>query len=619
MLASDQAVFAPETTLKEVFGFDAFRPGQRQAIDALLEGRDVVILAPTGGGKSLCYQIPAILKRRAGHGPTLVVSPLIALMNDQVEGLRARGVAASALHSAQDELLQREVVAHLITNKLDLLYVSPERMALASFRRLLGRAKPAAIAIDEAHCISQWGHDFRPEYLRLGELKGLLRIPTIALTATATGRVLDEIGSSLELQNHLLVRGNFARPNLRFVVRHIGKDADRIEALCEALERAGMRKQGTGRAIVYCSTRKKVETVAKTVKARGFAAGYYHAGRTDNARNQAHRSFDVGRARILVATNAFGMGVDHPDVRLIVHFQTPGSVEAYYQEAGRAGRDGLPAECLLLFGIADLVTQRFLNQKNTRSTTSNRRENLLAGIEAYARATRCRQQELTAYFGGEPMERCGRCDACTDLDGLTTHLNAVETAHANAKAKRFRPCDSPTAEEMETVVAAVTALKKPVGKSALAKALRGSMARTLKRGGLLNLDQHGELKAHTEPCLVDAIDTLIREGRLERRGDKYPTVWLKGRPVRPKKDGTLLRTARPGSDLRRALDSYRRREAKLLGWKRYMVFNNQALGLIIEQLPDSLWALGQIHGIGPAKVDRFGERIIEIVRRHAPA
>ena len=603
---------APIETLEAVFGHRAYRAGQSEAIEAFLAGRDVTVLMPTGGGKSLCYQLPAVVD--AAGGVTIVVSPLIALMNDQVEGLRARGVRAGALHSARDELEQREVIAHLLTGKLDLIYVSPERTVLAGFRRLLERVRVARLAIDEAHCISQWGHDFRPEYQRLGELRQALGVPTMALTATATARVMTEIETSLGLCTPTRVCGSFARPNLSFVVRHIGKDAERIEALCTALEQAGLRNKTGGRAIVYCATRKKVELVTKALKQRGFPARHYHAGRTDLARSQAHRAFDLGRTRVLVATNAFGMGVDHPDVRLIVHFQTPGSVEAYYQEAGRAGRDGRPARCLLLFGVGDLVTQRFLNQKNAGGGQSQtRRQHLLSGVEAFARATGCRQQFFARYFTGAAADPCGVCDCCTDPTAVAAHLDATRSRSRAPAAV----CTPLSAIERQTVVDAVAALRRPVGKSALARALRGSRAKALRRPGLLDLPQHGTMASHTEACIVAAVEELIREGLLERRGVKYPTVWLKDRRVREPRPAAAAKPRQSRkSDLQRALESFRQRQARTLRWKRYMVFNNDVLRQINEQQPDSLWALEQIRGFGPAKAERFGREILELVRRH---
>ncbi len=418
----------PEEALRDVFGHAGFRGGQRDAVDAVLAARDAVVLLPTGGGKSLCYQVPAIVAARTGRGVTIVVSPLIALMDDQVTALRGRGVAAAAIHSHMDDDERRAVIGGMVRGELEIVYVSPERAALDSFRRIVGRARIALIAIDEAHCVSQWGHDFRPEYLRLHELRRVVPdVPVIALTATATPRVMDEIVGSLELVLPAIVRGDFARPNLAFSVRHVREDAARVTAVIEALDAAGLRgRTGRGRAIVYCATRKKTEAVADALRAAGFAAGHYHAGRTALARERAHGAFAMGRTRVLCATSAFGMGIDFADVRVIVHFGAPGSVEAYYQEAGRAGRDGDPARCLLLFGPGDLVTQRRLMHGGSVA----RAEAALAAMERYATTAVCRQQVLCGHFTGrDDHAACGVCDVCLDPD-------AVETAPVASRVTR---------------------------------------------------------------------------------------------------------------------------------------------------------------------------------------
>ncbi len=397
------------------FGHAALRPGQQVAIDAVLAGRDAVVLLPTGGGKSLCYQVPAVALARAGRGTTLVISPLIALMTDQVGALCGRGIAAAALHSQIDDDTHAATVARLLAGELALLYVSPERAVTAGFQRLLARVTIAAIAIDEAHCVSQWGHDFRPEYAELGRLRAVLRgVPMIALTATATPRVMREISQSLGLRDPALVRGDFRRPNLAFEVQpHAGDDATRLAATIAALDGAGLRGSGgRGRGIVYCSTRKTTEKVADALKRGGFAVGHYHAGRTGLARDRAQRGFNLGKTRVLVATSAFGMGIDYPDVRVIVHFHAPGSLEAYYQEAGRASRDGGPGRCLLLFATRDLVTQRKLSDGRRDA------DEALAALERYAVARTCRQRMLCAHFGDPEVEVCGCCDACRDPDAI---------------------------------------------------------------------------------------------------------------------------------------------------------------------------------------------------------
>ena len=612
-----------EGVLRTVFGHDGFRPGQGDAVAAVMAGRDAAVLLPTGAGKSLCYQVPAVAAFQAGRGTTIVVSPLIALMNDQVDALTGRGVAAAAIHSHQDEDDQRQVVAQFLAGELALLYVSPERAAMASFHRMLARVPIALLAIDEAHCLSQWGHDFRPEYLRLHELRGVVDAPVIALTATATPRVMDEIVASLRLRTPVIVRGDFKRPNLRFEVRHLGSDGARIDAVLAACEAAGLRSRaGAGRAIIYCSTRKKTERVADALKSAGFPAQHYHAGRTALARERAHDAFAAGRARVLVATNAFGMGIDQGDVRVIVHFQTPGSLEAYYQEAGRAGRDGEPATCLMLFGAGDLMTQRKLQQGS--GNASGRTEQALAAIEKYARASsRCRQVMLCEHFtGSSEHAACERCDACT---GATAARDGVEDVRA-------RPAVEPLGlDGRQLILDAVARLRRPVGRGNLALALRGSRAKAVAEGELMQLPEYGLLQHASEATVIATIDALIRERRLVRRGQKYPTVWLAGRPLREPQasagsDATAVTTGRPrrqgvgggGSEVARELDRYRKKMARALKWKAYMVFQQRVISAIDAMRPLTKDALARIPGLGPAKIARFGDDLVALVQRHQP-
>ncbi|HEX4454833.1 MAG TPA: RecQ family ATP-dependent DNA helicase [Kofleriaceae bacterium] len=602
--------------LRDVFGHDAFRYGQGEAVEALLADGDALVLLPTGAGKSLCYQVPAIVRARRGEGTTIVISPLIALMNDQVSALAARGVAVAALHSQCDESARAETIGRLMRGELALLYVSPERAVQAGFKRLLGRARIAMIAIDEAHCVSQWGHDFRPEYMRLAELRAVAELataPMIALTATATPRVLAEITHALELRKPTLIRGDFRRPNLAFEVLEIGAGGGgnqaRLAATISALERAGLRQRtGAGRAIVYCSTRKTAEEVAASLKHAGFAAGHYHAGRTALARERAQSGFSVGRMRVLVATNAFGMGVDYPDVRVIVHFQAPGSVEAYYQEAGRAGRDGAPAHCLLLFGAGDLMTQRRIAQHGATGKRLALLEESLSAVAAYATVWTCRQRMLCAHFIGtdDNQPACGLCDACLDPAG------------------EARPEPAPAAAvlgsaQQQIILAAIAAHGRAVAKGTLAKALRGSEAKPVVVHGLDRLAQHGALEAFAEADIAATIESMVQDRRLVRRGRKYPTVAVAG-PAKARAPRTA--NARRGRDGSRAssitveLDRYRTRMARQLRWKAFMVFQRNVIVAIDRHRPDSLAALARIPGLGANRIARFGDDLIAIVRRY---
>ncbi|TMQ27769.1 MAG: RecQ family ATP-dependent DNA helicase [Deltaproteobacteria bacterium] len=591
--------------LRDVFGHAELRPGQREAIDGVLGGRDVVVLLPTGAGKSSCYQVPAVAFARSRQGTTVVVSPLIALMNDQVGSLGARGVAAAAVHSQLDDAARGDAIRAFVRGELVVLYVSPERAVLDAFKRMLARTPIALVAIDEAHCVSQWGHDFRPEYMRLHELREVVAAPIVALTATATPRVLHEIVRGLALRDPVIVRGDFRRPNLAFEVQHHRGDADRLAATIAVLDGAGLRgRTGPGRGIVYCSTRRKTETVAAKLQAAGFAAMHYHAGRTGLARDRAQRAFELGRARVLVATSAFGMGVDYPDVRAIVHFQAPGSLEAYYQEAGRASRDGNPGRCVMLFGAADLVTQRRLSEGAGSGAASHRHEEALATLERYANATRCRQQILCAHFtGGDDPIACGICDICVDP--------------SSARAVRRAPVEPAAvlaAEDQQLIVDAVGALRRGIGKLNLARALRGSHAKAMIAHGLVHLPQFGRLAEVSEASIVATIDRLIIERRLVRRGRKYPIVAMPGPAV--------ARRPRPARAPRTAsvtfeLDRYRKRMARQLKWKTYMVFPRSVIAAIDRQRPTSRDALARIAGLGPSKIARFGDDILAVVRRHA--
>ncbi|MEO7732344.1 MAG: RecQ family ATP-dependent DNA helicase [Kofleriaceae bacterium] len=617
--------------LRDRFGHAAFRPGQAEAIEAVLAGRDAAVLLPTGAGKSSCYQVPAVTLAGRGRGTTIVISPLIALMNDQVDGLRGRGIAAVAIHSQQDDDAQRQAIEAVARGELTLVYVSPERAVLDGFKRLLGRTRIAMLAIDEAHCVSQWGHDFRPEYMRLAELREVIDAPVIALTATATPRVMTEICDSLALRDPVTVRGDFRRPNLAFEVQHHRGDEPRLAATIAALERANLRTRvGTGRGIVYCATRKKTEAVASDLKAAGFAVGHYHAGRTGLARERAQTAFALGRTRVLVATSAFGMGVDYPDVRVIVHFQAPGSLEAYYQEAGRAGRDGEPGHCLMLFGAADVMTQRRLHD----DAGGTRHDDALVALERYAHAVTCRQQQLCAHFTEhDDHPACGRCDACADPEAVAAAGEAREPARSERAS-----VPALGADVQQVILAAVAAVSRKVGRINLARALRGSTAKAVVVQGLERLPQYGTLAELDEESIVATIDQLIRDRHLVRRGRKYPTVALPG-ARRPRAERTPTpsgatgsratpldrasssrssRSSRPRqrtSSVTLELDSYRKRMARQLKWKTYMVFQRGVIAAIDQQRPTSKEALARIPGLGPAKIARFGDDILALIRR----
>lgn len=615
---------AARVCLTEVFGHSDFRAGQQEPIEALLGGRDALVVLPTGGGKSLCYQVPAVVLARRGKGTTVVISPLIALMRDQVEALVGKGVRAAALNSHQGDAERRSVLAELQAGTLELLYVSPERAALGGFCARLGRLSIAALAIDEAHCVSQWGHDFRPEYLRLGALRRFTEAPMIALTATATPLVREEILRALGLQDPVRVVASFVRPNLAFSSHALRTDAQRLAVSIAALEQAGLHtRKGPGRAIIYCSTRKKTQSVAKALKARGMAVVHYHAGRTKLARERAQKSFEDGKSRILVGTNAFGMGIDYDDVRLLVHFQMPGSLEAFYQEAGRAGRDGLPARCMLLHGASDVMTQRRL-MGDRPSTAAGRehyehRERALQSLVSYATEHRCRQQALCEYFADADgaARTCGRCDVCTGTVQAAEAPKVLKPPKAKTPAPRVELGVEEREELRAQVLALMGAIAKPLGKMTLVRGLRGSRAKAVRAAKLHQLPQYGVLSTHDEQTVASIFDDLERERVLVQRGRKYPTLWLADAEV-PARGGGPGRSkagrGRAPTELARQLENYRRRTARRLSWKPYMVFHRKVVVAVARAKPRTLADLALIAGLGPAKIERFGEEILALVR-----
>ena len=389
--------------LQETFGYQQFRPGQETIIETVLEGRDCLVVMPTGGGKSLCYQIPALLL----NGLTVVVSPLISLMKDQVDQLLANGVAAACLNSTQSREQQLEVMAGCRTGQIRLLYIAPERLMLDNFLEHLAHWNPVLLAVDEAHCISQWGHDFRPEYAALGQLRQRFpTLPFVALTATADETTRLDIVRLLGLNDPLIQISSFDRPNIRYMLMEKFKPLDQLMRYVQ--EQRG--KSG----IIYCNSRAKVEDTAARLQSRGISAGAYHAGLENAVRAEVQEKFQRDDLQIVVATVAFGMGINKPNVRFVVHFDIPRNIESYYQETGRAGRDGLPAEAMLFYDPADMAwLRRCLEEKPAGQLLDIERHKLNA-MGAFAEAQTCRRLVLLNYFGEYQSEPCGNCDVCLD-------------------------------------------------------------------------------------------------------------------------------------------------------------------------------------------------------------
>jgi ATP-dependent DNA helicase RecQ len=390
-------------TLKTVFGFHEFRSPQQEVIERVVVGEDVFLVMPTGGGKSLCYQIPALHR----DGIAIIVSPLIALMKDQVDALTANGVRAACFNSSLSPEEARRVSRQLYSGELDLLYVAPERLMQPEFLERLSTLKLALFAIDEAHCISQWGHDFRPDYVQIGRLRGLFpAVPIVAMTATADPETRKDIIKQLGIERAAVYVAGFDRPNITYTVMPKHKPFAQLGAFL-----SGRRDEA---GIVYALSRKRVDQVAERLRAAGFAAAAYHAGLPDEERRRVQNAFRRDDLRIVVATVAFGMGIDKPNIRYVVHYDMPKSVESYYQETGRAGRDGLPSEALMLFGMGDVMTARSLIENSDNAERVRIEIQKLNAMVAYAEALTCRRRALLAYFGDQREQECGNCDICND-------------------------------------------------------------------------------------------------------------------------------------------------------------------------------------------------------------
>ncbi len=594
----------------------SLRPVQAAAVAAALAGRDALVLAPTGFGKSLCFQAAAWALASRGRGPTIVISPLIALIADQVAAASARGLRAIGLHAGQTAAERAGLLREAA--KADLVFLSPERAVTPSFLRFLERTPCALLAIDEAHCVAEWGHDFRPEYAALGGVRARIAGPCMALTATATPRAVDEIIEGLGLREPARIEAPFERENLAYSVEWVAGDRARAERTAALLGARGLgRSVSAGRAIVYVATRARTRAVAVALRAHGIRAGWYHAGRTDGARAKAHEAFAEGRHAVLVATTAYGMGIDLPDVRLVVHAQAPGSLEAWAQQAGRAGRDGQPADAVLLFGPGDARLQERL-----RGSSPGARAGWEA-LVAFAHGVRCREQALVRWFQPQrEVAPCGRCDVCR---APVATAAAVDAAVADRAARISRARDdaraalaTPVSEADRTaMVAFVDALPRPVGRALVAAGLRGSRAARVRAAKLEANPQFGALRGLPEAALVRALDGLVADGRLAPRGKKYPTLWMPGKRVRPVGSPRAVRPRSGG--LEGALRRFRTAEARKRRWKPYQVFPDVTLAALVSARPADRAALAEIHGLGEKRIASFGEALLAIVQAHASA
>ena len=626
---------AARQALRARFGYADFRPSQGALVAQVLAGRDVLGVMPTGAGKSLVYQVPALVL----GGTTVVISPLISLMADQVQALEQAGVAAACLNSGLSAAQRAETFARAQAGGLELLYVAPERLEDPGFLDLACRMDIPLVAVDEAHCVSQWGQDFRPSYLGIAQFVGRLaaargsRPVVCALTATATAAVREDIARGLALADPAVMVSGFDRPNLYFGVERPEPKAKRACLVRLVRERAGQS------GIVYCSTRKNVEEVCDLLREQGVAATRYHAGLSADERQRNQEDFVYDRSPVMVATNAFGMGIDKSNVTFVIHYNMPGDLESYYQEAGRAGRDGSAADCILIYNKGDVQTRQFLLQKSHEDAlaagtppedaerTYAADQERLRQMTFYCTTTDCLRSTILRYFGetGAPM-RCEHCSNCSE---------DFEVEDVTVEAQKVVSCVLRLAQRGRTV-----------GKTTVVDVLHGSKAQGIVGKGLDTLSTYGLMADVSAKRIRYVLDALVDAGLLAVSAGQYPVVTATAETLpflREKRDFTLkvprrlpkdnaplpgerpARKAQAGAEdlteearaLFEHLREVRGEIARELGLPAYMVFSNATLADMAAKRPESEGEFLAVSGVGQAKADRFGQRFLEEIRAFA--
>ena len=588
--------------LNQRFGYSSFLPLQREIIGNVLSRRDSLVIMPTGSGKSICYQLPSLFLNRL----TLVVSPLIALMKDQVDALQNRGVRAAFVNSTMTAAEQQKVQADARQGALNILYVAPERLVSPQFQSFVLDIKPGLVAIDEAHCISEWGHDFRPDYRKLQFLRpSLPDTVLIALTATATERVREDILKQLEIPSATRFVTSFNRPNLIYDVR---PKRNSFANLLDLLQ-----KIGGDSAIVYCQSRQQTEDLARNLSNSGFPALAYHAGLGAEDRRQTQDQFMDGQISIVVATIAFGMGIDKANVRLVVHYDLPKSIEGYYQETGRAGRDGQPSNCVLFFSYRDKSQQDFFIRKIEDEVERANAEKRLELMVNYCQIRSCRRRFLLNYFGEAwPHNICGSCDICQRAAGQLGHGREFDGTELARK-----------------IISAIVKTGERFGAGHVVGVLRGGRAGRIIELGHDRLSVYGIARDTSDNDLKDAIDQLVDIGLIERAIGRLPilSITADGRQfIKSQGSVTLVKressravpvkpTSASSSDpnLFEKLRRLRKEIADELSLPAYIVFHDSTLHQMAAKMPASLSELAQIRGVGPEKLQRFGDQFVSVI------
>lgn len=585
-------MLSPKELLKKIYGYDTFREGQEEVINSILDKKDCLVIMPTGGGKSVCYQIPALLF----NGLTLVISPLISLMKDQVDGLVDMGITATYLNSTVDPRELEKRTRDIIKGEYKLVYVAPERLDTYLMKDIVSRCNISHVAIDEAHCVSQWGHDFRSAYLTINDFISKLSIRPVvsAFTATATPHVKADIIKQIKLKDSKTYQYGYNRENLKlYVLKGVNK---------RQFVKDYVKKNKDESGIVYCSTRKETELVYHMLLKSGIETAIYHAGLTMRQRKDQQEMFLYEKVNVIVATNAFGMGIDKSNVRYVIHYNMPENIEAYYQEAGRAGRDGEESECILLFNPRDVQIRRYLIEKLENKDTAyiTHRFEKLQQMTHYCHITTCNRKYILNYFGEEAAEHCGKCSNCSeDIIKEDVTIDAMKA------------------------ISCVIRMRERFGVSIISEVLKGSKSKRIRQNRFDALSTYGLMNKYTLNHIKEFINSLVADGYLVQSTDEFPVIGVSelGKAV-VKKEAVVIhnrikeREVIKNHDLFERLRVLRRELASNANLPPYTIFPDKTLKEMSQNMPTELNAMRRINGVGEVKLKKYGETFISVIKTY---